>query len=320
MRATVYDPAGVTPLYNVAVYVPNSTVDPIPTGASCETCATPVSGEPIHREVIAMTGPYGYLAYGTTYTGELVRAHLVGDLLLKCVLAFLALCLAAQTSGLRRWGWLGVIVVFLPNVADLFYDFAILTAALCLLTSKRREPLNVAAIVSAALLGFMGLMKGTNALVAFVALGVIIAQGLIERRSKRTLVISGIAAAVFFVGWLAAGQRIGHLPAYFRGIWELATGYNETMGLPSSERELATGLILTAGLTALLLSAAWSVRRDFPSLLTLLFLFGFTFLKWKHGFLRADGHVYILFNYAVLGLGAIGLAAKAQAGGDELRC
>jgi hypothetical protein len=47
IRATVYDPAGVTPLYNVAVYVPNSTVDAIATGASCETCATPVSGEPI---------------------------------------------------------------------------------------------------------------------------------------------------------------------------------------------------------------------------------------------------------------------------------
>jgi len=47
IRATVYDPADVTPLYNVAVYVPNSTVDPIATGASCETCATPVSGEPI---------------------------------------------------------------------------------------------------------------------------------------------------------------------------------------------------------------------------------------------------------------------------------
>lgn len=47
IRATVYDPAGVTPLYNVAVYIPNTEVAPIATGASCETCATPVSGDPI---------------------------------------------------------------------------------------------------------------------------------------------------------------------------------------------------------------------------------------------------------------------------------
>jgi len=47
IRATVYDPAGVTPLCNVAVYVPNAEVSDIATGAACETCATPVSGDPI---------------------------------------------------------------------------------------------------------------------------------------------------------------------------------------------------------------------------------------------------------------------------------
>lgn len=47
LRVTVYDPAGVTPLYNVAGYVPSKELDDIPTGAVCETCATPVSGAPI---------------------------------------------------------------------------------------------------------------------------------------------------------------------------------------------------------------------------------------------------------------------------------
>ncbi|HEY6077730.1 MAG TPA: carboxypeptidase regulatory-like domain-containing protein [Polyangiaceae bacterium] len=47
LRVTVYDPAGVTPLYNVAGYVPNAALAEIATGAACETCATPVSGEPI---------------------------------------------------------------------------------------------------------------------------------------------------------------------------------------------------------------------------------------------------------------------------------
>ena len=56
IRATVYDPAGVTPLYNVAVYVPNTEVSDIATGAACETCATPVSGSPIAS---ALTDAHG---------------------------------------------------------------------------------------------------------------------------------------------------------------------------------------------------------------------------------------------------------------------
>jgi hypothetical protein len=31
----VYDPAGLNPLYDVLLYVPNTTVDPIPQGVSC---------------------------------------------------------------------------------------------------------------------------------------------------------------------------------------------------------------------------------------------------------------------------------------------
>src|SRR6188768_1499174 len=56
IRATVYDPSGVTPLYNVAAYVPNADVSDIATGAACETCATPVSGDPIAS---ALTNAYG---------------------------------------------------------------------------------------------------------------------------------------------------------------------------------------------------------------------------------------------------------------------
>jgi hypothetical protein len=56
IRATVYDPAGVTPLYDVAAYIPNAEVTEIATGAVCETCATPVSGDPIAS---ALTNAHG---------------------------------------------------------------------------------------------------------------------------------------------------------------------------------------------------------------------------------------------------------------------
>jgi hypothetical protein len=47
VSGTVYDPAGRNPLYNVYVYVPNATVEPITTGAVCEQCQAPASGSPL---------------------------------------------------------------------------------------------------------------------------------------------------------------------------------------------------------------------------------------------------------------------------------
>jgi hypothetical protein len=58
VRATVYDPSGKLPLYDVAVYVPNKALDDIEDGATCETCATPVSGQPIASALTNAAGEF----------------------------------------------------------------------------------------------------------------------------------------------------------------------------------------------------------------------------------------------------------------------
>jgi hypothetical protein len=58
VRAKVYAPSGTLPLYDVAVYVPNKPVDPIPDGPACETCATPTSGEPIASALTNSSGEF----------------------------------------------------------------------------------------------------------------------------------------------------------------------------------------------------------------------------------------------------------------------
>jgi hypothetical protein len=56
LTGVVYDPAGKNPLYNILVYVPNTTLSAISSGASCDKCDTYVTGTPI---AVALTDAQG---------------------------------------------------------------------------------------------------------------------------------------------------------------------------------------------------------------------------------------------------------------------
>ncbi len=47
LSGTVFAPNGTLPLYNVAVYVPNAPLDPLPKGMTCDRCGTLASGRPV---------------------------------------------------------------------------------------------------------------------------------------------------------------------------------------------------------------------------------------------------------------------------------
>ena len=58
ISGTVYDPAGLNPLYNVIVSIPNTALDPITTGATCASCDAQVSGQPIAAALTDATGHF----------------------------------------------------------------------------------------------------------------------------------------------------------------------------------------------------------------------------------------------------------------------
>ena len=69
VSGTVFDPAGLHPLYDVIVYVPSAPVDPLPSGAMCDQCGVLASGNPI---VTALTGPDGKFVLHHVPAGDAV--------------------------------------------------------------------------------------------------------------------------------------------------------------------------------------------------------------------------------------------------------
>ncbi|HYO93795.1 MAG TPA: carboxypeptidase-like regulatory domain-containing protein [Polyangiaceae bacterium] len=58
VSGTVYDPAGINPIYNAIVYVPNAPLDPVPSGASCDQCGATASGKPITATITDTQGRF----------------------------------------------------------------------------------------------------------------------------------------------------------------------------------------------------------------------------------------------------------------------
>lgn len=256
-------------------------------------------GQQWGRDVIPMTGPFGFILYGHTYSGQLFGARLVGDFLLKAVFAALLLHLFRRAApGPLRWVWLTGVILMLPCVDDLFHDFAILVATLVMLANLQR--LNLQSWLAAALLGALALFKGTHLLTTAACFGSVGLLAVLERRWRAL----GILTAVYLLSlagwWLVAGQNLAYLPVYLKGVLELSSGYNASMGLAELPFIRATGLALVAGLALNFAWVAAHATRSVRLVVVLLLLAGFTFIKWKHGYLRADGHVFIFFAAAAV--------------------
>ena len=58
ISGTVYDPAKKNPLYDVVVYVPGSTPSPLPAGASCDSCNSLYTGNPVASALTDTSGKF----------------------------------------------------------------------------------------------------------------------------------------------------------------------------------------------------------------------------------------------------------------------
>jgi len=177
-------------------------------------------------------------------------------------------------------------------------------------------------VVAAVAFAVMGLAK-----FSYFALGCLliaaIAVALVRvRRFRFAAATPALFAAAIAVVWLASGQSLADLPTWLHASAEIASGYNETMGLRGDLAETGYAVALLGVDTALalwLLLAArradeaprWTAPGNGRRAAALAAVLGGQFLAWKAGFVRPDpGHTMMYFGFTTTA--AFQLLAAAQ--------
>ncbi|RME67519.1 MAG: hypothetical protein D6781_13020, partial [Verrucomicrobia bacterium] len=249
------------------------------------------------KQLIFTMGPWGWLGahflVPDAVTGKLIWNVLGRGLMVAAIVAF-----GLQLPGRQRWTLYGAVLLFSAFFPDTLPFLAVTAATLLwLLPHRNPEWPTALAIVGLALLAHF---KFTYTLLIFAAIGTAAVSCLWERRPVRAGVIVGGFALAYVGWWLAAGQPLIRLVSYWRHSLEISRGYGPAMG-----QDEAFGVFL-AGVTALAATAAFLAEclrkaetrsRTWPALA---YLAAAVVLTWKHGFIRADGHVVGFFAFVLL--------------------
>ncbi|MDI1318912.1 MAG: hypothetical protein PSW75_01795, partial [bacterium] len=140
-----------------------------------------------------------------------------------------------------------------------------------------------------------------------------------HRRFREAARLFACYAGAFLAVWLLCRQSLLHLPEYFVNSWFVSQGDQAVMGIATPAAPLAKGIVVVVVLAAYALGNL-SGHEDRPRTLARTALLGaFIYLNWKHGFVRADGHMIGFFYCALLPIVTFPLLLDDAAGRFRLK-
>lgn len=241
-------------------------------------------------------GPLG-LFMGHTYTGEFFALHLVWQFVASGAIAWAVFALGRPLALGGRVVLGGFFLCYATQYVDFLYIAGIAAFAVLLIRdAAEQRPWQTAAC--AALLGLFMTVKFTHIMLGGVGLAAAFALDWHAGRRRRAWTVLGTAAGTFLLIWIAAGQSPFAIPSYLLNSWQISQGYEDAMFLDEPAAMFAAGA-WTVALLAAYGALAWFTRTDTPRTLALgAVVAAGTYLNWKHGFVRADGHVFGFFLWA----------------------
>jgi len=250
------------------------------------------------RDVVFNYGPLGFIM-GKTYSGLQWWSLIAGQLILAVVAATVAVFQAQRLKGRSRLMFLIFFLVFGISYEDALHMLIIAILGFEVLRRSGAAWRQSTGLIIA-VLAVDAQIKFTNFLLATFVVFLACSYAAIVKRRREAGYASLIYVVAFLVSWIALGQNPANLPAYFAASWHISNGWLWSMGFPTPASPLWKGV------TILLLLIGYSIFHvrlhvDKPRAIANTFLLGaFIYLNWKHGFVRADGHMIGFFYCALL--------------------
>jgi len=250
------------------------------------------------RDVVFNYGPLGFVM-AKTYSGLQFMANIVAQLALAALGAGVFLREGRRMTVLGRWAFFPALLFFGVTYEDALQMIVIAVIGFQLLRGEYGRVGTVGLTIAMAV---MSIVKFTNFMLAGLVVGAVVALALWRGRRREAWLVGGAFAGGFLATWLACGQNPLNLFDYFRGSWEISSGYNDSMGITTPWPPLWKAFVVLGVLGGYLLLHL-RLNPDKPrALANAVLLAGFVFVNWKHGFVRADGHMIGFFFCALLPL------------------
>jgi hypothetical protein len=176
----------------------------------------------------------------------------------------------------------------------IYYFIALLSAALLFLVKFSTAIITLSAILSYILvLSFMDRKKAFRAFIYFMV---------------------GFPS-MFILSYYLYHQSFQDMVSYFRGMYEITSGYSAAMSLEGPDGELLLSFITFILYAAMMLVLYMSRQISFR--LSVIFIAPM-FVLFKHGFVRQDSlHVTVFFSFATVFFGILMLFSKFNTGGQK---
>lgn len=250
------------------------------------------------HDIVFTYGPLGYLLASTNH-GEHYNHFLVWQLLSNLVFATVIVLFGRRFTGWRAFAFYAYFLAFVANYLDAMHMTMVV---LLVLTALRQAPgaRRWLVALAGALLAVLSLVKFTNLMLAGFGMACIAAHHAWRRRWTDLAIAVGSFGGAFLLGWILCGQNPLNLPAYVLTSLDASGGYSEGMSVYEETRVFALGLACAVAVAIYYVLSLWK-RADLPlALATMLVAAAASFMNWKHGFSRADGHVFAHFISCLL--------------------